>query len=164
MTIGDNPRISLLRSWSKARCGDLHTLQHALDQKFRVTEFPFGFLWNQRTGAVEGIKAGICSCQSWELKAGTDFGGSSICFTSSQKKKLATNSDSQIWVQMLSRYFISGNVDLCSQPYQEPQAGSQAVPIQVDISTPVHFYVKKKHKTQDQLYCYNRKRPSAAWK
>lgn len=90
MTRGDNPRISLLRTSSKTHCSDLHKFQCALEQKFgifHVAEFPFGFFWTYFLCSSSLLKAGICSCQSQELKASTDFGGSSICFTSSQKKK-----------------------------------------------------------------------------
>lgn len=88
MTRGDNPRISLLRTWSKAHDSDLHTFQHALDQilSFFCVILFFASVelkdWNCRR-----IKVNICSCQSWEIRAGTDFCGGSICFTSFQEKE-----------------------------------------------------------------------------
>lgn len=47
---------------------------------------------------------------------------------------------------MLSQNFSSGNVDLCSQPQHELQILFQGVQIQVDVSIPMHFYVKRNAK------------------
>lgn len=170
MTRGDNPRISLLRTWSKAHCSDLHTFWCALDQIFsifHVAEFPFGFLWNWRTRTVKGIKAEICSCQNGELKAGTDLVVVASALHPLKKKKKKKWPQIQIpkygfkcclGISVLKMLTCAASLSRnCRQYLKQLRSRWRCI-------YPYAFLCQEKCKTCDQQYCYNQKTTSSPWK